>query len=92
MTAPNVAVVGATGAVGEAMREILAERRFPFGAVRLLASERSAGKRLPVGDRTFAVQVLEDFDFADTRSRSSPLAARSPPSMCPGPRRPARWR
>ncbi len=67
MESANVAVVGATGAVGEAMREILAERRFPCGEVRLVASERSAGKRLPVGERTFAVQVLDEFDFADTQ-------------------------
>ncbi len=63
----NVAIVGATGAVGEAMREILAERRFPAGDVRLLASERSAGKRLPVGDKSIVVEVLDDFDFADTQ-------------------------
>ena len=37
----NVAIVGATGAVGEQMREVLDERQFPIGEVRLLASERS---------------------------------------------------
>ena len=41
----NVAVVGATGAVGEAMIEILEERDFPVGELFLLASERSEGKR-----------------------------------------------
>jgi len=40
---PNVAVVGATGAVGEAMLRVLAERKFPVGKVRALASARSAG-------------------------------------------------
>ena len=39
----NVAVVGATGAVGEAMIEILAERNFPVAELHLLASERSEG-------------------------------------------------
>ena len=45
----NIAVVGATGAVGEAMREILGERSFPAEQVFLLASERSVGKRFKVG-------------------------------------------
>ena len=66
MEKANVAIVGATGAVGEAMREILAERAFPCGEVHLLASERSVGKRLPVGETTISVQALEAFDFADT--------------------------
>ena len=65
MEQANVAIVGATGAVGEAMRELIAERDFPYAEVRLVASARSAGKRLPVGDRTFAVQDLEEFDFDD---------------------------
>jgi aspartate-semialdehyde dehydrogenase len=42
----NVAIVGATGAVGEQMREVLDEREFPVGELRLLASERSAGQFL----------------------------------------------
>ena len=40
----DVAVVGATGVVGESMLEILAERKFPVGKVYALASERSVGK------------------------------------------------
>ena len=63
----NIAVVGATGAVGEAMREILGERDFPVEQVFLLASERSVGKRFKVGNKSFTVQVLDDFDFADTQ-------------------------
>lgn len=65
MDQANVAIVGATGAVGEAMRELIAERSFSYADVSLVASARSAGKRLPVGDRTFAVQNLEEFDFDD---------------------------
>ena len=42
----NVAIAGATGAVGEALLEILEERKFPVGRLHLLASERSEGKRL----------------------------------------------
>ncbi|MFT4564510.1 MAG: aspartate-semialdehyde dehydrogenase, partial [Gammaproteobacteria bacterium] len=45
----NVAVVGATGAVGETMLEILAERKFPTANVVALASERSAGSRVSYG-------------------------------------------
>ena len=63
----NVAVVGATGAVGEAMRGILDERNFPMGDVRLLASERSAGRQFAVGGKTRTVEVLDGFDFHDTQ-------------------------
>ena len=41
----NVAILGATGAVGEQMIKVLWERRFPIGGLRLLSSERSAGVR-----------------------------------------------
>lgn len=63
----NVAIVGATGAVGEAMRRILDERAFPAGDIRLLASARSAGRRFTVGGRSRTVEVLDDFDFHDTQ-------------------------
>jgi aspartate-semialdehyde dehydrogenase len=59
----NVAVVGATGAVGEQMREVLEERQFPVGELRLLASERSAGQFLPFQGRQIRVQVLDDDSF-----------------------------
>ncbi len=42
----NIAIVGATGAVGQEMMEILEERNFPVREIKLLASERSAGKEL----------------------------------------------
>jgi len=60
----DVAVVGATGAVGEVMLEILAERDFPVGEVYALASERSAGSRVRFGDKYLTVQNLADFDFS----------------------------
>ena len=60
----NVAVVGATGAVGEAMLSILAERAFPIGEVYALASSRSVGKRVAFGDRFLVVEDLADFDFS----------------------------
>jgi aspartate-semialdehyde dehydrogenase len=60
----NVAVVGATGAVGETMLSILAERKFPVGEVFALASSRSAGKRVAFGDKMLVVQDLDTFDFS----------------------------
>lgn len=60
----DVAVLGATGAVGTAMLEILAERKFPAGNVYALASERSAGKRVAYGDDELVVQDVADFDFS----------------------------
>jgi aspartate-semialdehyde dehydrogenase len=60
----DVAVVGATGAVGEAMLEILAERKFPVGEVYALASERSLGKQVQFGSRELPVSDLADFDFS----------------------------
>ena len=63
----DVAVVGATGAVGTAMLEILAERKFPVGKVHALASERSAGGRVEFGGRELVVQDLAKFDFAQAQ-------------------------
>jgi aspartate-semialdehyde dehydrogenase len=60
----NIAVVGATGAVGRTMLDVLAERRFPVGEVHALASERSAGKRVPFAGRDLDVRPLADFDFS----------------------------
>ena len=60
----NVAVVGATGAVGEAMLSILAERKFPAETVYALASERSVGKYVEYGKQRLKVQDLAEFDFS----------------------------
>lgn len=60
----NIAVVGATGAVGEAMLSILEERKFPVGNVYALASARSAGKRIPFNGSSLTVQDLAEFDFS----------------------------
>jgi len=59
----NVAIVGATGAVGEQMREVLDERQFPVGELRLLASERSVGQFLPFQNRQLPVEVLKADSF-----------------------------
>jgi len=60
----DVAVVGATGAVGQTMLSILAERRFPTGRVYALASERSIGRIVAFGKRKLDVENLDDFDFS----------------------------
>jgi aspartate-semialdehyde dehydrogenase len=61
----NIAIVGATGAVGEQMREVLEERKFPVGEIRLLASERSAGQFLEFDGRQHRVSVLNENSFED---------------------------
>ena len=60
----NVAVVGATGAVGEVMLSILAERNFPIGKLVPLASERSAGSTIEFRGDDYVVQDLASFDPA----------------------------
>ena len=60
----KVAVVGATGAVGEVMLSILAERKFPVGEIVALASERSAGEYVKFGDDEVMVRDLATFDPA----------------------------
>ncbi|MBI2104173.1 MAG: aspartate-semialdehyde dehydrogenase [Candidatus Omnitrophica bacterium] len=59
----NVAVVGATGAVGTEMLRVLAERRFPVNRLRVLASARSAGRRVPFNGATHAVEELRGRSF-----------------------------
>jgi aspartate-semialdehyde dehydrogenase len=66
MKAVNVAVVGATGAVGEAMIEILESRDFPVDQLFPLASSRSAGKSLRFKGKRYTVQDLSNFDFSQT--------------------------
>jgi aspartate-semialdehyde dehydrogenase len=60
----DVAVVGATGAVGEVMLEILEQRNFPVGEVYPLASERSAGSRVNFRGKMLTVRNLAEFDFS----------------------------
>jgi aspartate-semialdehyde dehydrogenase len=63
----NVAVLGATGAVGETMLSILAERNFPVGEVYALASANSAGKRVSFGDTSLIVRDVAEFDFSQVQ-------------------------
>lgn len=59
----SVAVVGATGAVGQTMLRILEERKFPLSRLKLLASERSEGKTLVFGDEEVRVERLDEMAF-----------------------------
>jgi len=60
----NVAVVGATGAVGETMLSILAERKFPADRVHAVASARSAGSKVQYAGHYLTVEDLDSFDFS----------------------------
>src|SRR3989338_8890569 len=62
-SAYNVAVMGATGAVGQEMIQILAERNFPIASISFLASERSAGKTIGFKGKSYQVSVLSDRSF-----------------------------
>lgn len=62
----KVAVAGATGAVGEAMLEILAQRKFPVSELVPLASERSAGAEVSFGKQKLTVRPLDKYDFSGT--------------------------
>ncbi len=60
----NVAIVGATGAVGRALINILEQRKFPVKNLYLLASERSAGETLSFNKKQYTVENIEEFDFS----------------------------
>jgi len=62
----NIAVVGASGAVGEVMLSILAERGYREDHVKALASERSAGEDADFGNTQLTIENLADFDFSNT--------------------------
>ena len=59
----NIAVMGATGAVGEVMLRVLEEKNFPIKDIKLLASERSKGKKLKFKGKEIEVEVLGHDSF-----------------------------
>lgn len=61
---PRVGIVGATGLVGEMMREILAERNFPLSGIRFFASPRSAGTKLDFNGESVVVEDASTADYA----------------------------
>jgi aspartate-semialdehyde dehydrogenase len=83
-----VAVVGATGAVGEVMRQVLVDRKFPFRAIKFLASDRSAGKQIEFKGKTYTLEAIRPEAFAgieivlsstpaSVSRESSPMAAKA---------------
>ncbi len=61
----NVAVLGATGAVGKELLELLAERKFPLQNLKLLASPRSAGSKVMFQGQEITVEAVNDSSFED---------------------------
>jgi aspartate-semialdehyde dehydrogenase len=72
----SLAIVGATGAVGCLMRQLVQERSFPYRSIKFLASTRSAGKEIEFAGRTYRVEALrpEAFEGVDLVLSSTPAA------------------
>lgn len=62
-SAPSVAVVGVTGAVGQEFLSVLSDRDFPYRSIKMLASKRSAGKQLSFRDKAYTVEELTEDSF-----------------------------
>ena len=88
MSAKKVAVVGATGLVGQQILRTLESRSFPVDSIKLLASKRSEGKLLEFHGEQIPVEVLQEDSFegidlalfsagGDTSKRFAPAAARA---------------
>ncbi len=63
----NIALLGATGAVGEAILALLQERQFPVGELYPLASEHSAGENLRFNGKSLIVRDVADFDWSQVQ-------------------------
>ncbi|RMP20570.1 Aspartate-semialdehyde dehydrogenase [Pseudomonas coronafaciens pv. atropurpurea] len=63
----DIAVVGATGTVGETIVQVLEERNFPVGSLHLLASIESAGHSVPFRGKNVRVRKVDEFDFSTVR-------------------------
>ena len=85
---PSVAVVGATGAVGEVIRQVLDEHAFAFRAIKFLASDRSAGKPIQFKGKSYPVEAIRPEAFvgvdivlsstpASVSRETSPMAAKA---------------
>jgi aspartate-semialdehyde dehydrogenase len=84
----SVALVGATGAVGEIMRQVVEERNLPLKSIKFLASERSAGKTITFKGKTYTIEPIRAEAFAgidivlsstpaSVSRETSPMAARA---------------
>ena len=63
----NIAILGATGAVGEALLDTLAERQFPVGEIYALARNESAGEHLRFNGKSVIVQDVAEFDWTQAQ-------------------------
>lgn len=63
MSKPTLAIVGATGAVGSVMRDVISRRDDVWGEIKLVASPRSAGKQLPIRGKNVTVEALSESVF-----------------------------
>ena len=72
----KVAVVGATGNVGRAMLNVLAQRQFPISELAALASTRSTGSEVSFGDHSLKIKALDYYDFKGTDARVACVNAR----------------
>ena len=94
----NVAILGATGAVGAEFLKLIEERNFPFNELRLLASKRSAGKIINFMGKDYTVQEATHDSFGKQRTILLPVlilpclqAAVFPKSLPRAPLKQARW-
>jgi len=64
-SAPNIAIVGVTGAVGQEFLRVIDQRDFPFDHLKLLASARSAGRQVEFKGKTYTIEELTEDSFKD---------------------------
>src|ERR1043166_9043222 len=76
---PSVAVVGATGAVGEISRKVLIEHNFPLRSIKFIASERNVGKSLEFKGKSYIIEPIKPESFAgiDIVLSSTPASERT---------------
>ncbi|GAB7195317.1 hypothetical protein DZS_15980 [Dickeya ananatis] len=83
----NIALLGATGAVGTALLELLQEREFPVGELYALASENSVGESLRFNGRSLRVEDAADFDWSQVQLAFFRRRYRCQCSLCASRRR-----
>lgn len=87
----NIAVLGATGAVGEALLETLAERQFPVGDIYALARNESAGEHLRFSGKSVVVQDAAEFDWTQAQLAFLPPVSKPARPMLKRPPTPVAW-
>lgn len=87
----NIALLGATGAVGEALLELLNERQFPVGELYPLASERSAGATVRFNGKSILVENVAEFDWSQAQLAFLSQAVKHRHNMRKRPGMPVVW-